>query len=65
VLNNERPLPKVIVAEEIWETWIPLHALPEQIRTHPETLARIKLSDGKTFSARVNHDVSPAGHVPA
>jgi hypothetical protein len=65
VLNNERPLPKVIAPEEVWETWIPLQALPEHIRAYPETLARIKLSDGKTFGARTNPDVSPAGHVPA
>lgn len=64
VLNNERPLPKVIAAEEVWETWVPLQALPEQLRAHPETLARIKLSDGKTLSAHANPDVAPAGHVP-
>ena len=65
VLNDERPLPKVIAPEELWETWIPLAALPEPLRAHPESLARVKLSDGKVVAARLNTDVSPAGHVPA
>lgn len=64
VLNDERGLPKVIPPEEIWETWISLQALPEAIRAAPETFARVKLSDGKVLAARLNADVSPAGHVP-
>jgi hypothetical protein len=64
VLNDTRPLPKVIAAEELWETWIPLNALPAQVRANPETFARVKLSDGTTIAAKVNADVSPAGHVP-
>ena len=65
VLNSERPLPKVLPAEEVWETWIPLQALPQAHRANAETLARVKLSDGKIIKAKINPDVSPAGHVPA
>jgi hypothetical protein len=64
VINNERPLPKVLPIEEVWETWMPLNALPEHVRAHPETSARVKLSDGTVLIASVNTNVAPAGHVP-
>jgi len=65
VTNEQRPLPKVVPPEEIWETWIPLAALPESIRTAPETHARVKFSDEKIVATTLNRDISPAGHVPS
>jgi hypothetical protein len=63
VLNAERPLPKVLPPDEIWETWIPVAALPQHIRAQATTLARAKLSDDTTISSVPTPAVSPAGFV--
>lgn len=63
VINGERPLPKVLPPEEMWETWIPVNSLPPQIRAQATTLARAKLSDGTIIASVPTPDVSPAGFV--
>ena len=63
VINGERPMPKVLPPEEMWETWIPVSALPPDIRPSAPTLARAKLSDGTIISSVPTPDVSPAGFV--
>ena len=63
VINGERPLPKVLPPEEMWETWIPVSALPAHVRAQAPTLARAKLSDGTIITSVPTPDVSPAGFV--
>ena len=63
VINSERPLQKVLLPDDIWETWIPVSALPGHVREQAPHLARVKLSDGTIISSRPTPDVSPAGFV--
>jgi hypothetical protein len=63
VLNDERPMPVVLPPEEPWETWIPLAACPNAIRSDPVAHVRVKLSDGSVISAKPTANVSPAGFV--
>ena len=63
VINAERPLPKVLPPEEIWETWIPVAALPQHIWAQAPTLACAKLSDDTIIRSVPTPDVSPAGFV--
>jgi hypothetical protein len=63
VINGERPMPKVLPPEEVWETWIPVAAIPQQFHAQAPTLARAKLSDGTVIASIPTPDVSPAGFV--
>ena len=63
VINAERPMPKVLPPEEVWETWIPIANIPQHLHAQAPTLARAKLSDGTIIPSVPTPDVSPAGFV--
>jgi len=63
VLNPERPLPRTILPEEVWETWFPLEAVPTTHRDRAATCGRIRLSDKAVIVSKPTLDVAEAGVV--
>jgi hypothetical protein len=63
VMNSERLMPRVILSEEVWETWIPLDVIPESFRLSASTLAKVRLSDGTIISSKPTQNLSVAGFV--
>ena len=63
-LNNERPLPIRLVADQIWETWIPVSSVPSHEFHKILKLGRIRLSDGRIIKSRPDHHIPPDGFVP-
>ena len=63
VLNVERPMTHTLPPEEVWETWLPLEAIPEHLRASAATLARVRLSDGTVLTSKPTRNVSEAGFV--
>jgi hypothetical protein len=61
VINADRPLPRRLVPDETWETWVRLSAIDAP---DPYTAARVRLSTGDEIESRRNPSVQPAGHVP-
>jgi hypothetical protein len=60
----ERPLPKRLKPDEIWETWIPLQNIPETFLDEGYHLGRIRLSTGKIIRSRKDKKVPSIGFVP-
>jgi hypothetical protein len=68
VLLAERPLPVRLRSDESWETWVEAGKLWDRPSvaspSHPETLARVRLSSGKVVKSRPNRHVPSMGFVP-
>lgn len=64
VFNPLRPLPRRIKPDESWETWIEVNNLPQSVRDNAFNLARVRLSNGRTFKSKENKNVPSAGYVP-
>jgi hypothetical protein len=64
VINPERPLPKRLRPDESWATWIEVETLPDGLRDRAFTLARVRLSTGRTVNSRLNKRVPPVGEIP-
>lgn len=64
-LPKERPLPKRLKADETWETWVDVGALPTGL-TNADVykLGRVRLSTGKVFKSSQNRRVPSVGYVP-
>jgi len=64
VINPERPLPKRLRPDEPWATWIEAETLPQGLGDRVFTLARVRLSTGRTMKSRLNRRVPPVGEIP-
>ena len=63
-LPPQRLLPNRLRPDEVWETWIPLQAVPPQFLPEALTLGRLRLSTGRVVKARPDNDVPFEGYVP-
>jgi hypothetical protein len=63
VLNSSRPMPITLPPEEVWDTWLPIDAIPIEFRASASSLARVRLSDGTILKSVPTKDVSEAGFV--
>jgi hypothetical protein len=63
VWQPERPLPKRLMPDEVWETWIEVSKLPADVKD-PFAAFRVRLSTGKILKSAHNPDVPPIGTVP-
>jgi TIR domain len=61
IQNDQRQLPAVLEAGELFETWTLTREVPETPRV--EYLARALLGDGSVLKSQPNRNVSPAGLV--
>jgi hypothetical protein len=61
VLSSRRPLPARLRPDETYETWTAVSELPQ--RDGIESLARVRLSSGRTVKSRPNKNVPPFGYV--
>jgi hypothetical protein len=59
----QRPLPKRLRPDEIWETWIPLTAVPAHLHAHVLAHGRMRLSTGRVSRAIPDKDVPFEGYV--
>lgn len=59
--NPHRPVPTVIAPGDVFETWIPVHVVPQ----HPNVYesARAEFENGLVIESKANVDVAPAGMV--
>jgi hypothetical protein len=68
VLNEARPLPKMLQPDEPWETWVRLSDFGSRLMSLDERQlrrsARVRISTGQTIKARPNRDVPARGTVP-
>lgn len=64
IINPERPLPKRLRPDESWTTWKEVETLPNGLRDKAFTLARVRLSTGRTVRSRLNKRVPPVGEIP-
>lgn len=64
IINPLRPLPRRLKPEESWETWIEVNNLPEAYRANAFSLARVRLSNGKTLVSKKNENVPATGSIP-
>ena len=62
VVLDERPLPKRLQPDESWETWTEAAKLVHE--SHPETLARVRLSSGKVIKSRRTRTCPPLATSP-
>lgn len=61
----ERPLPKRLKPDEVWETWIEEFRVPERFRGSAAfELGRVRLSTGRVIRSKENKNVPKFGHVP-
>ena len=60
----QRPLPKRLRPDEVWETWVPLRAVPPHLLPQALSLGRMRLSTGRVFKARPDTDVPFEGYGP-
>lgn len=63
ILNEERPLPRTVPPEEVWETWFPFDAVPLKHRANAGHCGYIRLSDKSIVRSRPTVDVAEAGAV--
>jgi hypothetical protein len=61
VRNQHRPLPAMVAAGDLFETWIPAAALAGI--SYPWTRARAQLGDGTVVESSFNEEVARAGRV--
>ena len=64
VRRADRPLPKRLMPDESWATWIPANVLPPDIGERVFTLGRVRLSSGKVIKSRRDTRVRSRGDVP-
>ena len=64
VMVTERPLPKRLKPDEIWETWIPMQNIPKSSWDAAYHLGRLRLSNGKIIRSRKDKKVPSIGFVP-
>lgn len=60
----DRMLPKRLLPDETWETWIYLSDVPQEARLRPSEIAFARLSSGTVLKAKWNDAVPPVGEVP-
>lgn len=63
ILRGERPLPKRLKPDEVWETWIPVVAIPAQAED-PYSKFRVRLSTGTVLKSVIDRNVPSVGTVP-
>ena len=64
VLNPERPLPRRLMPDDPWETWIPEDALPPDLADDVLRMAYVRLSTGLIIGSVPNASVPEIGFVP-
>lgn len=64
VLVQDRPLPKRLEPQEIWETFLLKKDLPEYLQNDAYLSFRIRTSSGKIYSSIKDGSVPPYGSVP-
>jgi hypothetical protein len=64
VLQPDRPLPKRLMPQETWETWVRVHDLRSRADQDVFTSARARLSTGVVIRSIKNEGVPPVGTVP-
>jgi len=60
----DRPLPKRLKPDEVWETWVEANRLPGYLDETVYTLARVRLSNGAVVKSQRNAGVPDQGSVP-
>jgi hypothetical protein len=63
-LPPERPLPKRLRPDEVWETWVPFRAVPVRFQQEVLSLGRLRLSTGRIVKARPDKNVPSEGYSP-
>jgi hypothetical protein len=63
VWQSNRPLPKRLKPDEVWETWIETWRIPQDA-SNPFKGFRVRLSTGKVLKSSQNRNVPPIGVVP-
>ena len=64
VLQPDRPLPKRLKPDEVWETRISVERLPASVGGDVYTLARVRLSTSQIVKSKKNENVPETGDVP-
>jgi len=64
VLQPDRPLPKRLMPQETWETWVRVHDLGSRVDQDVFTSARVRLSTGVVIRSIENDGAPPFGTVP-
>jgi hypothetical protein len=64
-LRSDRPPTARLEPRDPWETFIPVHHLPDYLREQARlfNMARVLLSDGRVLESKRNTDVPPVGIV--
>lgn len=60
----ERPLPVRLKPQQIWETWVPISSLAPAPPENAESMARVRLSDGRIVKGKLDASVPDTGFVP-
>jgi hypothetical protein len=63
-LPPQRPLPKRLRPDEVWETWIPLAVVPTHDQSEVLKLGRLRLSTGRVVKATPDKNMPFEGAVP-
>ena len=61
---DERPLPKRLKPDEIWETWIPVADISELTVMKLLLLGRLRISTGQITKSRPDSEIPDEGYVP-
>ncbi|HYM11587.1 MAG TPA: hypothetical protein VEU62_12695 [Bryobacterales bacterium] len=64
VMPPERPLPKRLMPEEPWSTWIPADCVPLRPGKDACRLVRARLSTGAAVNSKAEKTVPSSGAVP-
>ncbi len=65
LVRPERPLPKRLKPDEVWEIWTPLSQFSKALSDEAIfKRGRVRLSSGKVYNAKPEPKVVPLGNVP-